>query len=83
MLVLFEITADAMQMDVHKTPYPFYTAKKIPHESIGIEVVKVPVYDSTENPTSWRVNLVVAGAQVSLPTKQPDVLKLPSQSKAK
>ena len=28
------------------------------------------------------VNLVVAGAQVGCPTKQPDVLKLPSQSKA-
>ena len=29
------------------------------------------------NPTtSWGVNLVVAGAQVGLPTKQPDVLKL-------
>jgi len=36
-----------------------------------------------EVPTSWGVNLVVAGAQVGLPTKQPDVLKLPSQSKAK
>jgi len=34
-----------------------------------------------EIPT-WGVNLVVAGAQVGLPTKQPDVLKFPSQSKA-
>jgi len=39
--------------------------------------------DSTVIPTSRGVNLVVAGVQVSLPTKQPDVLKLPSQSKAK
>ena len=22
-----------MQMDLHETPYPFYTTKKIPHES--------------------------------------------------
>ena len=32
---------------------------------------------------SWGVNLVLAGAQVSLPNKRPDVLKLPSQYKAK
>ena len=29
----------------------------------------------------FRVNLVVAGAQVGLPTKRPDVLKLPSQAR--
>jgi len=34
-------------------------------------------------PTIWGVNLVVVGAQVNLPTNQPDVLKLPSQSKTK
>jgi len=35
--------------------------------------------------TSWGVNLVVAGAQVGLPTKQPDVLKIakPKQGKLK
>ena len=30
----------------------------------------------------WGVNLFVAGAQVSLLTKRPDVLRLPSRSKA-
>jgi len=25
------IADDAMQMDVHKTLYPFYTTKKVPH----------------------------------------------------
>ena len=39
-------------------------------------------YDFTEIPTCWRVNLFVAAAQFSLPTKQPYVLKLPSQCKA-
>ena len=37
---------------------------------------------TVEIPIGWWINLVVAGAQVGLPTKQPDVLKLPSQSKA-
>ena len=42
-------------------------------------------YDSTAIPTSWGVNLVVAGAQVSLSTTQPDVLKLlkPKQGELK
>ena len=44
-------------------------------------IVEVPT-KSFAVPTSWGVNLVVAGAQVALPTKQPDVLTLPSQSKA-
>jgi len=30
------IADDAMQMDVHKTPYPFYTTKKIPRVTIRI-----------------------------------------------
>ena len=38
-------------------------------------------YDFTPIPTSWEANLVVAGAQVGLPTKQADVVKFPSQSK--
>jgi len=25
-----------MQIDVHKTPYPFYTTKKMPHVTVGI-----------------------------------------------
>jgi len=29
----FQVADDAMHMDVHKTLYPFYTAKKISHES--------------------------------------------------
>ena len=45
--------------------------------SVGTEVVGY-----CRGPYWLRVNLVVAGAQVGLPTKQPDVLKLPSQSKA-
>jgi len=32
-LVLFQVANDAMQMDFHKTLYPFFTTKKIPHES--------------------------------------------------
>ena len=28
---LFQVTVDAVQMDVNKTLYPFYTAKKLPH----------------------------------------------------
>jgi len=32
-LSLFQVANDAMQMDLHKTPYPFYTTKKIPHKS--------------------------------------------------
>jgi len=32
-LILFHVAKDAMQMDFHKTIYPFYTTKKIPHES--------------------------------------------------
>jgi len=27
---------DAMQMDVHKTLYPFYTTKKMPHVTVTI-----------------------------------------------
>ena len=42
----------------------------------------VQICFNEEVPTSWGVNLVVAGAQVGLPTNQPGVLKLPSQSKA-
>jgi len=38
-------------------------------------------YDSTPILTTCGVNLVVAGPQVGLPTKQADVLKFPSQSK--
>ena len=38
--------------------------------------------DSIEIDTSWGVNLVAAGAQVCPPTKQPDVLILPSQIQA-
>jgi len=30
------IADDAMQMDVHKTPYPFYTTKKMPHVTVAI-----------------------------------------------
>jgi len=45
--------------------------------TVGSEVVGY-----CRGPYWLRVNLVVAGAQVGLPTKQPDVLKLPSQSKA-
>jgi len=33
----FQVADDAMQMDTHKTLYPFYTVKKIdkiPHESV-------------------------------------------------
>jgi len=47
----------------------------------GIVGTAVVGYCTVEIPTGWRVNLVVAGAQVGLPTKQPDVLKLPSTSK--
>jgi len=32
-LILFQVANDAMQMDLHKTLYPFYTTKKIAHES--------------------------------------------------
>jgi len=27
----FQVANDAMQMDVHKTLWPFYTTKKMPH----------------------------------------------------
>ena len=47
-----------------------------PWKSVGTEVVGY-----CRGPYWLKVNLVVAGAQVGLPTKQPDVLKLPSQSK--
>jgi len=30
------IADDAMQMDVHKTLYPFYTTKKMPHVAVTI-----------------------------------------------
>jgi len=30
------IADDAMQMDVHKTLYPFYTIKKMPHVTVII-----------------------------------------------
>ena len=30
------IADDAMQMDVHKTLYPFYTTKKMPHVTVTI-----------------------------------------------
>ena len=30
------IADDAMQMDIHKTPYPFYTTKKMPHVTAAI-----------------------------------------------
>jgi len=30
------IADDAMQMDVHKTLYPFYTTKKMPHVTVAI-----------------------------------------------
>jgi len=33
LLILFQVANDAMQMDLHKTLYPFYTTKKILHES--------------------------------------------------
>jgi len=32
-LILFQVANDAMQMDLHKTLYPFCTTKKISHES--------------------------------------------------
>jgi len=32
-LILFQVPNDATQMDLHKTPYVFYTTNKIPHES--------------------------------------------------
>jgi len=35
------------------------------------------------DPYQLRVNLIVAGVRVSLPAKQPDILRLPSQCKAK
>jgi len=49
--------------------------------SVGYGANEFVDYDSTPIPTSWGVNLVVAGAQVSLPTKQADIVKFPSQSK--
>jgi len=30
------IAEDAMQMEVHKTLYPFYTTKKMPHVTVTI-----------------------------------------------
>ena len=35
-LTLLTIADDAMQMDVHKTFYPFYTTKKMPHVTVTI-----------------------------------------------
>jgi len=32
-LILFQVANDAMKIDLHKTSYPFYTTKKISHES--------------------------------------------------
>jgi len=32
-LILFQVVKDAMQIDLHKTLYPFNTTKKIHHES--------------------------------------------------
>jgi len=32
----FQVANDAMQMDVHKTLYPFYTTKKRPHVTVTI-----------------------------------------------
>jgi len=32
-LILFQVANDAMQINLHEMIYPFYTAKKIPHES--------------------------------------------------
>jgi len=49
---------------------------------IGCSTDRCVDYDSTDIPTTCGVNLVDAAAQVSLPTKQPVILKLPSQSKA-
>jgi len=51
-------------------------------EAIEVEVVGTEVVGYCRGHYGLRVNLVVTGAQVGLPTKQPDVLKLPSQSKA-
>jgi len=42
----------------------------------------VVVYDCMDTPTSGGVNLFVAGARASLPNNRPDVLMLPSRSKA-
>jgi len=33
LLILIQVANDAMQMDLHKTLYPFYTTEKLPHES--------------------------------------------------
>jgi len=33
LLLLIQVANEAMQMDLHKTLYPFYTTEKIPHES--------------------------------------------------
>ena len=43
----------------------------------------VVAYDSEKIPTSWGVELIVAGARVSLSTKQPNALRPASHSKAK
>ena len=32
------IADDAMQMDVHKTRFPFYTTKKMPHVTVKIMI---------------------------------------------
>jgi len=40
-------------------------------------------YGSAEIPISLRVNQFIAGAQVSFPTKQPEVLKSPRKCNAK
>jgi len=46
--------------------------------------VSLIVYGSTEMPTGSGVSLVVAGTQVSSPTKRPDLLKCTSyQANAK
>ena len=52
-----------------------------PEKGVGTNV-ETEVVGYCRGPYWLKVNLVFAGAQVGLPTKQPDVLKLPSQSKA-
>ena len=59
------------------TTMPSSTFAETTNSTVGTEVVGY-----CRGPYRLRVNLVVTGAQVGLPTKQPDVLKLPSQSKA-
>jgi len=65
------------------TAKPFQPFEKTHYAVYGLEGCeeRVATYNSTDNPTTSRDSLDVAGEGVGLPNKGPDILRLSSQSK--